>query len=116
MTETAQAALIGLGVICGAVITVLTLAGMLWKFARPWIREELALPVQETRDQVSNNHDKNLRDDFDDLRSVVDRIDSRSARIGRQLDVHLESAAAESVTTNARIAAIEQWVFRKRRD
>lgn len=64
MNDPLLAALIGAGAVAGALIAVLTLAGMFWKFARPWLREQLVDPVQATKAQVTNSHTTNLRDDL----------------------------------------------------
>lgn len=41
--------------------------------------------VNEVRDQVSNSHDTNLRDDLDKIGDKVDDIDRRTRRIGDEI-------------------------------
>lgn len=64
MTDTTTAALLGAGALAGSMLAVLTLAGIVWRFALPWLREQLLEPVQATKEQVTNSHDTNLRDDL----------------------------------------------------
>lgn len=84
------------GVIAGALIAVLTLLGIIGRFAwkwflEPWLREHLIEPVQETRHQVTENSHASPKptvpDRIDDLRTdllaevraVADRLDEHIA-------------------------------------
>jgi len=114
VTDATEAVLVGVGVVCGALVSMLTLAGFLWRFAKPWLREQIADPVQVTREHVANSHTSNLRADIDGLvaqlaevRSIGDDTAKAVARIGGQLDVHLISSAGMEAATNARLAALE---------
>lgn len=105
--STANAVLLGVGAACGALLAVLGLAGALWQVALPWLRQQLAEPVSEIRDQVKNTHDTNLRDDLDEVISSIGALDRRTARMGLQLDAHLTASAAAEAATNSRLTALE---------
>lgn len=115
MTETTQAALVGAGAVCGALLTMLGLAGAFWRIALPWLREQIVAPVQATHEQVANTHSTNLRDDLDRIEAKVDRaiedvgdVDTKASRIGNQLDAHLTVAATTDAATHARLTALER--------
>lgn len=114
MTDTAQAALIGAGAVCGALLAILGLAGMMWKVALPWLREQIVKPIQVTREHVANSHSTNLRADIDALAAQIAEVKTTGddtsravARIGGQLDAHLVSAATTDAANHARLTALE---------
>lgn len=96
MTETAQAVLIAIGAVCGALLAILGVLGALWTVIRPWLREQIAVPVQVTRDHVANDHSSNLREDIDDITRglAAARMEIGAARV--------EIAAARSEVADAR--------------
>lgn len=114
MTDTTQAALIGAGAVCGALLAILGLAGAMWKIALPWLREQIVKPVQQTREHVANSHSTNLRADIDALAAQIAEVKTTGddtsravARIGGQLDAHLVSAATTDSAVHARLVALE---------
>ncbi|MFJ9315764.1 hypothetical protein ACIRN4_16360 [Pimelobacter simplex] len=114
MTDTTQAALIGAGAVCGALLAMIGVAGAVWRIALPWLREQIVKPVQQTREHVANSHSTNLRADIDalaaqltEVRSTGDDTAKAVARIGGQLDAHLTSAAATDAGVHQRLVALE---------
>lgn len=60
--------------------------------------------IGEVRDQVSNSHDSNLRDDIDKLINAVDRIDSKQDTHGTTLSKFMREMYASAARWD-RIAA-----------
>lgn len=122
MGTTAETGILAVGAVCGAIGGMLALAGVVWRILLPWIRTQIIEPVQATKDQVSNTHHTNLRDDLTEvilaiqsLATKVDRVEEKAdrterkvGRIGRQLDVHLTTAATVDASTNARLTTLEK--------
>ncbi|MBM7518266.1 hypothetical protein [Nocardioides nitrophenolicus] len=114
MTDTTQAALLGAGAVCGALLAILGLLAAIWKVALPWLREQIVKPVQVTRDHVANSHQTNLRADIDALAAQIAEVKTTGddtsravARIGGQLDAHLISASTTDAAVHARLVALE---------
>lgn len=135
MLESGTTALLLAGAVCGALMTILSVLGVGWKVVLPWLREQIAEPVQVTRDHVANSHTSNLRADIDALAAGLtaarveiagsrselgaarheiaaikekgDRTDEKVSRIGGQLDAHLATAASNDAGVHARLSALE---------
>lgn len=133
MTDTTTAALIGAGAVCGSILAMLGLAGVFWKIALPWLREQIVAPVQQSNRALTVNHHTSTKptvlDLLDDLRSEIGslrtevstvdskvqgvvadvaEVDDKASRIGRQLDAHLTSAAATDEGVAVRLKNLEE--------
>lgn len=105
---TTHAVMLAMGGICGAVMSLFGVLGIVWKVALPWLREQLARPVAEIKEQVANTHSTNLRSDLDVLRDLILAVDAKASRIGIQLDAHLLTAAGIDASTQARLIRLEE--------
>lgn len=70
------------GSIWGVIEAVIIIGG--WYLVTRPSRNRLHNHVNEIREQVSNTHETNLRDDMDKVLVAVDRIDRRTSRIGQE--------------------------------
>lgn len=71
MSETTTA-LIFVSGLCGTILGIAGVCAVLWKFAKPWLLRELGIPLQEVKEQVTNSHSTNLRDDITGLHDKLD--------------------------------------------
>lgn len=114
MTDTTTAVLIGAGAVCGSILAMLSLLGVLWKVALPWLREQIVNPVGQVREHVANSHTTNLRADIDGLTKTVEEIRTTGDSTAREmaglrgeLTGHLTAAAGIDAGVHARLTALE---------
>ncbi|MGB3706751.1 DUF2746 domain-containing protein [Gordonia sp. (in: high G+C Gram-positive bacteria)] len=87
-----------------SIIAVAALAGAVQSWRGRREHRKQSATIEEVREQVSNTHDTNLRDDIDRLIDAVDRIDSKQDAHGTTLSKFMREMYAATARQD-RIAA-----------
>lgn len=87
-----------LGVICGALVSMCVLLGLLVRFVLvPYLRDSLVTPVQETHRQVTQNRHANVEptvlDRIDDVHDAVKRLGDTVAAVQAVANAAARSSA-----------------------